>query len=120
MKKWILIGGGLSALLIFGAILGGGEPPTDEPAERLGSVRVSRADFGDEWPLTVEEGILACDADAVTFIANGVVYAVNGTAETRGGGVDIDPIWADNPHYPSSGGPKKMMVLIDRGLELCS
>lgn len=82
-----------------------------------GPIRVSREDFGDDWPLTVDEGVLACvPAFAVVFTAGGETYAVNGQAATQGY-ADIDPIWADDPDGLA---PKKNIgPLIDRGLELC-
>ena len=81
------------------------------------SIEVSRADFGAEWPLTVDSGTLSCEADAVTFESSGTTYAVNGTAGSRDAGVDIEPIWADDP----SGDAPKLNIgpLIDRGIELC-
>jgi hypothetical protein len=67
---------------------------------------VSRAEFGDKWPLTVEEGVLECGVlpttlqvvpKAVTFKTNdGRVFAVNGTAKGRGLPA-IDPIWKTAP-----------------------
>jgi hypothetical protein len=57
---------------------------------------VSRAEFGDKWPLTVEEGVLRCDPrgalGAVLFETGGRRYAVNGTAKSLGHR-PIDPIW---------------------------
>lgn len=80
------------------------------------SITVTRADFGDEWPLTVEEGELACEADAVTFTTGGTTYGVNGLAIGRGH-PEIDPIWADDPE----GLVPKINIgpLLQRGLELC-
>ena len=58
---------------------------------------VSRAEFGDAWPLTVGEGVLECDQSrsalgAVVFSAGGRRYGVNGTAKSLGFPA-IDPIW---------------------------
>ena len=77
--------------------------------------QVSRADFGNDWPLTVESGVLACEgAGAVTFTTGGTTYAVNGLAQRTY--PEIDAIWADAPGPP----PKKNIgPLIDRGLALC-
>lgn len=53
---------------------------------------ISSAELGDKWPLTVEEGVLACDRSAVTFRTNeGQVYALNGLAMSRGF-LEITPI----------------------------
>lgn len=84
------------------------------------AVKISRQEYGDRWPFTVEEGILDWEATptgtAVTFTANGVTYAVNGTAMTAGKYADIEPIWAADPKglWPK----KDIGPIIDRGLEL--
>jgi hypothetical protein len=54
---------------------------------------VSRAEFGAKWPLTVDDGVLACTNNAVTFTQGGAVYAVNGRAKGRTGYLPIEPIW---------------------------
>lgn len=94
--------------------------PTDEaPAEPEGFI--SREMLGDEWPFTVESGVLACEgsggAGAVTFTADGTTYAVNGTARGQGAGAEIDAIWAADPSIP--GTKKDISVAIERGLALC-
>ena len=65
---------------------------------------ITRADFGDEWPFTVDSGQLRCAASAVTFTTDdGRTYGVNGMALQRGF-PEIHPIWSladdmpfDNP-----------------------
>lgn len=48
-------------------------------------MRVNAADFGDDWPLTVSEGVLRWEPpDAVVFVAEGKEYGVNGIAPTLG------------------------------------
>jgi len=59
---------------------------------------VTREQFeerGLTWPLTVDEGELSCEAEAITITVDGTVYAVNGLAEARGA-QPIDPVWADD------------------------
>jgi Protein of unknown function (DUF2511) len=81
-----------------------------------GGLEVSRADFGADWPLTVQSGTLNCEgAGAVTFTTNGTTYAVNGLASGMDEWPEIDSIWANAPH----GLKKDIGPLIDRGLELC-
>lgn len=79
---------------------------------------VSAADFGDQWPLMVNEGRIRCDPPSiVTFTASdGRRYAINGTAE--GAGVPkIDPIWKDSNDQYS---PKvSLSPLIQLGLSIC-
>ena len=46
--------------------------------------RVASADFGNEWPFTIEQGILACvDGSSVIFTASDATYALNGRARGR-------------------------------------
>ena len=57
---------------------------------------IKEADFGQAWPFTVSRGELRCSPPRiVTFSANGVSYAVNGTA-SGAGFAPIDPIWDYN------------------------
>ena len=73
------------------------------------SLLVSRADFGADWPLTVESGVLSCIAPTrLVFEANQQRYAVNGTALGLPG---IDSIWADEPSV--AGVKKSIRPLID-------
>ncbi len=79
---------------------------------------VSRAEFGDDWPLTVEAGELLCIDQAVVLDTGGITYAVNGTAKDRAdesGWQDIEAIWADG----DAGLKKDIGPLIERGLALC-
>jgi hypothetical protein len=93
---------------------------------RQHSARVSQAQFGHRWPLTVDCGVLFCDAtgdqggvNGVYFTApDGTVYAVNGTARNSGDYPDIDPIWAPDRGF-GKGVKKDIGVLIDKGLRLC-
>jgi Protein of unknown function (DUF2511) len=84
------------------------------------SERVSRADFGDEWPLTVDSGVLSCESGGFVYFtadADGTRYAVNGFAMTKGDAPRIDAIWANDP---TGVGPRQNIgPLIDRGLALC-
>lgn len=95
-------------------------------ARGRGSMAVRREDLGDEWPLTVARGTLRCTGSArlgaVTFEApNGRVYAVNGTARSRPGTREIDPIWAPSrdPILRDMGGRVSIGTLIALGLALC-
>ena len=62
---------------------------------RAESSTVTESDFGDEWPFTVDKGVLHCSDSEVTFRADGKEYAVNGSA-TAAGYASIDPIWKYN------------------------
>lgn len=77
---------------------------------------VSRAMFGDAWPLIVEEGTLSCvEGDKVLFETSGTFYAVNGTAKGVNRWLDLRQITA-----PAGNGLiKDARPLVDRGLKLC-
>ncbi|MCE8025240.1 DUF2511 domain-containing protein [Billgrantia aerodenitrificans] len=65
-------------------------------------LEVSRSEFGDTWPFTVESGVVACvDGQAAIFKSGGKSYQLNGFARSRGY-APIDPIWRDNPDIPGT------------------
>jgi hypothetical protein len=82
------------------------------------SVEVGRADFGKDWPLTVNSGTLHCaGVGAITFTTGGTTYAVNGFAVGEHKYADIKAIWARDP---SGLVPRKDIgPLIERGSKLC-
>jgi Protein of unknown function (DUF2511) len=90
----------------------------DSTSSSQTSTTIRRADFRKWWPFKVKEGTLVCvGAGAVTFEANGTVYAVNGTAGGQGF-AEIELIWRDDPDNP--GLKVNIGPVIDRGLALCS
>lgn len=90
--------------------------------------KITSAEYGDKWPFTVNEGILSCKDTGsvvgstrmleVTLTANGVTYALNGTAKQNTNYANVDPIWANNPSLP--GTKKDIGPIIDRGLQLAN
>ncbi len=82
---------------------------------------VNRATLGDAWPLSIDGGTLHCESDrSVILRANGVSYAVNGTARgqmSARGWRDIRDIAVPDPRF--DGGVKELQPLVDRGLALC-
>ena len=94
------------------------------------SVQVSKIQFKERWPLTVNSGTISCDpvppvpgmpnVQLVTFTSNGRTYALNGIAlgfAKRRGWLDIRAIWKDDPAIP--GLKIDISPLINRGLALC-
>lgn len=71
---------------------------------------VSRAELGDKWPLTVDEGLLTCDKKGALRVivffegkdGRGRMYAVNGAARTHFKNVEMEigPIWKPQPEGP--------------------
>lgn len=108
---------------------GASQPPSSENAPSAGSapqlppnqLHITKADFGDAWPFTVDEGVLTGTGSGgvgeVTFTTNGVTYGVNGLANGTGKYAEIEAIWAANPSIP--GTKKDIGPIIKRGLELC-
>lgn len=79
---------------------------------------VSKADYGEQWPLTVPSGTLRCSgAGAVTIEVDGTVYAVNGTAMGLKRWPDVEKIWAPDPK--TEGLKISIGGLISDGLKLC-
>lgn len=63
-------------------------------------MKVTRKQYGDEWPFTVEEGVIDCPKpSAAVFRHGGKVYALNGIAMSLGY-EELEPIWKDNPKIP--------------------
>ena len=100
-----------------------GEPAgVNVTSDKYGGVRITRDEYGEKWPFTVDEGILNCEiASAVVLRVGGTTYGVNGLGANRYG--PIDPIWRDHPSAaedPRFKGRKvNMGPIIDRGLLLC-
>lgn len=83
-------------------------------------IDISKQEFGEDWPLTVDHGTLGCyETYGIVFTApDGIEYTVNGTAKSADDLKEIDEIWADDPQI--DGAKINIGPLIDRGLELCS
>lgn len=87
---------------------------------------ITRTDMGDEWPLTVDYGVVACENDTAggqplmiaTFTGpDGTVYALNGTAQSHTDAADVEPIWAPDPNL--QGAKIEISPLIDHALTFC-
>ena len=95
--------------------------PPANPTLSANETRITKQEFGDAWPFTVDEGILTCKGSgglgAVVFTANGKTYGVNGIARGMKKYDEIDQIWA--PHQSIPGAKKDIGQIIQRGLSLC-
>ena len=70
--------------------MGGSAPSPNE-------LELTAQQLGDRWPFTVDAGIVRCAGSAVTFEADGVIYALNGTARGSGAYAEVDPILRTAP-----------------------
>lgn len=78
---------------------------------------VSRAQYGDRWPFTVESGYIDCDPPgAAIFRTDSLTYGLNGWAKSRGF-ADVRPVWRDNPTAP--GLKVNIGPMIDLALQQC-
>jgi hypothetical protein len=122
-----LIVGALCLLVILALLAGlpdGDRSQRSEFAEPLpvNEAYISRAEYGEAWPFTVEDGILAGRArgrmGVVTFTTGGVTYGVNGIAVADPANAKVETIWAHNPNIP--GLRINIGPIIDRGLSLAN
>lgn len=107
----------LMTVLLVGCV--GSAPVTpadaggDDAAGQAGAI--SRAELGDDWPLTIDSGVLACEPvnEVVIVGPDGRTYGLNGAA--RG-----SERWADGVEILRDGmTPADLGELIERGLALC-
>ncbi|MFV8176751.1 DUF2511 domain-containing protein [Mycolicibacterium peregrinum] len=74
------------------------------------------------WPFTVDTATLFCtkaaNGERVTVVADGEMYALNGTAKSTNLWPPFDPIWIDNPNI--AGLKVDIGPMINRGIALCA
>ena len=129
----------LLSILTFTIISCGGNGP-----KVLNEKAISKEEFGDKWPLTIEKGIIQCvqyEIDGVNpELMKGVIlvdgektYGVNGTAKSQGkvlGYEDITTILSDDVKMKEEamrlGASEKdatvkmdISPILDEGLKLC-
>lgn len=85
-----------------------------------GGKEVTKAQFGDKWPLSVESGTLHCEGSktsgAVTLYADGITYALNLQAQSDGY-AQPGNIWLDDPE--EAGQKIPVGPLVQEGMKLC-
>jgi hypothetical protein len=85
------------------------------------NMKISRADLGDAWPLTVDSGVVACNhpSSAVVFFTSesNKIYAVDEVARGMKLYADVREILRDHPSVAGS----KMDIgpVLERGRKLC-
>ena len=112
-----------ACVAIFGAL--DGAPITTTPPTLPHGREVTRAEFGERWPFSVERGVVDCvGVSEAVFRANGVTYAINGRARSLAkshGYVDLadSDIWRDDPRYPGTGLKVSIHGMINLALQQC-
>jgi hypothetical protein len=67
-------------------------------------LEVTRAQYGDAWPFSVDQGTLSCKTSgggrlrSAVFKSEDTEYALNVVAEGRGY-ASVEPIWRSNPQF---------------------
>ena len=82
------------------------------------SVKMARAEYGNKWPLTADEGVVTYDK-GVLFTVAGVTYTVNGTA--MGSHPDLPRLYdicKEDPSLPGRGVKMDCDFILQKGLEL--
>ena len=79
--------------------------------------QISRDEFAERWPLTVDRGTLSCSNGAVVFTVAGTPYAVNDAA-AGSAYPSIDAI-AIQHNAPPGSKPPGLTWLAQMGLDLC-
>jgi hypothetical protein len=87
-----------------------------------GGQEVTKAEYGDAWPFSVDQGTLICESSSGGLLHSAVFrtgeeeYALNAVAEGRGY-PSVEPIWRNKPQYP--GVKTDLAPLVDRALQQC-
>lgn len=111
-RRWPLVLPTASLVLTAATACGFGDD------QGTNQVTVSQAEYGTEWPFSVDEGVVECTGgDVVTFTADGVTYLLDGPAMRQDLGAQIGPVWLDDPNL--DGHKMNLGSLISRGLDLC-
>ena len=114
VPKWAYVAGGFGLLFASCVMMVAIDPEKDAREERetgkkagvekrkkVSGKRVRRADYGERWAFTVDEGVVDCIDGAAVFRHGGTTYQLTGLAEARGY-AKIDRIWRDNPSLPGT------------------
>ena len=85
------------------------------------TIAITAAEYGDEWPFTVNRVELSCrNVAAVLMTANGKTYTLNAKAGSQ---FKQLPNWRDiakpHPQYGSGAMMTPPLNMIERGLALC-
>lgn len=117
-------------LLLFGCTDNQSTSVQNEPPEapkqdirhtdKWNETTIKKREFKGNYPFTVDEGILRCEFNngvpLVYFMADGSVYAVNGSAQLASPKLPkMETIWASS----TTGGKVNISDVLDFGLSLC-
>ena len=84
-------------------------------SDELVKVPITKKDFGNNWPLTINDAVLACGRTAVFLIVGPRVYALNGSAA----GMLLDGKLVSNDIAEIGTDSAGLAILRNKGLGLC-
>lgn len=120
-KRWYHFVGGLVFLIVLVTVV----MKFMFPSAEANGLTITKAEYTEKWPLTVDEVELACEAPTMIVVkANAITYALNGSARTHAkkyGWEDFEQIWRTDPASEGTGTSWKIPPtgLIAKGMELC-
>lgn len=109
---------GISAYLINPEAMQQNNQQTDtSEGEALSGELITKEEFGDKWPFTVDEGRIECrQAGALVFVSGEFEYQLNGMASQLGY-ASINSVWRWNPDIEGTRIP--LTPVIQRAQSLC-
>jgi hypothetical protein len=96
----------MSVALVVLVLLSGCSVPDESPDAESNERLISQVDYGEDWPFTVEEGVLSCQPGPVynneplpkvVFTTGGTSYGINGQASGSGNYAEVEAIWRQVP-----------------------
>lgn len=91
-------------------------PTYSKPAKPIRSAPVDKQQHGDDWPFTVEAGVIGCEDGLYPYFkAKGHIYKL--TEMTKPNYESVAPIWRDNPN--KAGSKYSLLIFIDAALGFC-
>ncbi len=91
-------------------------PTYSKPAKPIRSAPVDKQHYGDDWPFTVEAGVIGCEDGLYPYFkAKGHTYKL--TEMTKPNYESVAPIWRDNPN--KAGSKYSLLIVIDAALGFC-
>lgn len=108
---------GLVAYIVNPEAMQASQQQAQSEDESLSGELITKAEFGDEWPFTVDEGRIECrKAGALVFVHGEFEYQLNGMASQLGY-ASINSIWRWNPDIEGARIP--ITPIIQRAQKLC-
>ncbi len=91
-------------------------PTYSKPAKPIRSAPVDKQHHGDDWPFTVDAGVIGCEDGLYPYFkAKGHTYKLTEMAKPNY--ESVAPIWRDNPN--KAGSKYSLLIVIDAALGFC-